>query len=135
MHPMRSWHFCVLALAGLLMGSPVWAEVGRLELGVPAAQADLTMGCLYPMTERAAIYGRDSIAGIQVALDELQARQQAGEPVPRLRVIIDDDQSKASYGVSLAKSFITRMVCRCCAAWSRPGSRWQSANWPARKKY
>ena len=106
MHPMRSWHFCVLALAGLLMGSPVWAEVGRLELGVPAAQADLTMGCLYPMTERAAIYGRDSIAGIQVALDELQARQQAGEPVPRLRVIIDDDQSKASYGVSLAKSFI-----------------------------
>ena len=106
MHPMRSWRFCAPALAGLLIGSSACAEVGRLELGVPAAQADLTMGCLYPMTERAAIYGQDSIVGIQVALDELQARQQAGEPVPRLRVIIDDDQSKASYGVSLARSFI-----------------------------
>ena len=106
MHPMRSWRHCALALAGLLLGSFACAEVGRLELGVPAAQADLTMGCLYPMTERAAIYGQDSIIGIQVALNELQARRLAGEPVPRLRVIIDDDQSKASYGVSLARSFI-----------------------------
>lgn len=134
MHPMRSWRFCAPALAGLLIGSSACAEVGRLELGVPAAQADLTMGCLYPMTERAAIYGQDSIVGIQVALDELQARQQAGEPVPRLRVIIDDDQSKASYGVSLARSFIHKDGVQVLCGMVSSGWRWRSANWPARKK-
>lgn len=106
MHPMRLWAYCLLTLSGLLVSVSASAEVGRLELGVPASQADLTMGCLYPMTERAAIYGHDSILGIQVALNELQARRVAGEPVPRVRVIVDDDQSKASYGVSLAKSYI-----------------------------
>ncbi|WP_300725449.1 ABC transporter substrate-binding protein [Pseudomonas sp.] len=106
MRPIRQWGFHFLALSSLLASAAVCAEAGRLELGVPAAHADLTMGCLYPMTERAAIYGLDSILGIQVALAELEARHQAGEPVPRLRVIVDDDQSKASYGVSLAKSFV-----------------------------
>ena len=44
---------------GFLMARLEEAECACLwlELGVPAAQADLTMGCLYPMTERAAIYG------------------------------------------------------------------------------
>lgn len=96
----------VVALSGLLLGAVPAAQAGRVELGAAAAHAELTLGCLYPMTERAAIYGQDSIAGIQVALSELQAEREAGQQVPRLRVIIDDDQSKASYGTSLAKAFI-----------------------------
>lgn len=102
----RPWFHCALALGGLLLSVVASAQVGRVELGAAASQADLTMGCLYPMTERAAIYGQDSIAGIQIALGELQAQREAGQQVPRLRVIIDDDQSKASYGVGLAKNFI-----------------------------
>ena len=102
----RHWFQVALAFSSVLVSVAACAQVGRLELGVAAGQADLTMGCLYPMTERAAIYGQDSIVGIQVALDELHARREAGELLPRLRVIVDDDQSKASYGVSLAKSFI-----------------------------
>lgn len=102
----RPWFHCALALGGLLLSVASVAQVGRVELGAAASQADLTMGCLYPMTERAAIYGQDSIAGVQVALIELQAMREAGDKVPRLRVIIDDDQSKASYGVGLAKNFI-----------------------------
>lgn len=98
----------VVALSGLLLAYAGSVQAGRVELGAPAAQAELTLGCLYPMTERAAIYGQDSIAGIQVALSELQARRDAGEALPQLRVIIDDDQSKASYGVSLARSFIRK---------------------------
>jgi len=84
MSTMRQWAYGLLALSTLLVSPLSSADVGRLELGVPAADADLTMGCLYPMTERAAIYGHDSIIGIQVALNELQARRVAGEPVPRL---------------------------------------------------
>ena len=98
----------VVALSGLLLAYAGSVQAGRVELGAPAAQAELTLGCLYPMTERAAIYGQDSIAGIQVALSELQARREAGEAVAQMRVIIDDDQSKASYGVSLARSFIRK---------------------------
>lgn len=102
----RPWFYCSLTLCSLLLSVVASAQVGRVELGAAASQADLTMGCLYPMTERAAIYGQDSIAGIQIALGELQAQREAGQQVPRLRVIIDDDQSKASYGVGLAKNFI-----------------------------
>ncbi|MDR6711395.1 branched-chain amino acid transport system substrate-binding protein [Pseudomonas hunanensis] len=98
----------VVALSGLLLAHASTAQAGRVELGAAAGQADLTLGCLYPMTERAAIYGQDSIAGIQVALSELQAQRDAGEQLPRLRVIIDDDQSKASYGTSLARAFIRK---------------------------
>lgn len=98
----------VIALSGLLLAHAGMAQAGRVELGAAATQADLTLGCLYPMTERAAIYGQDSIAGIQVALGELQAEREAGQQLPRLRVIIDDDQSKASYGTSLARAFIRK---------------------------
>ena len=98
----------VIALSGLLLSHAGMAQAGRVELGAAATQADLTLGCLYPMTERAAIYGQDSIAGIQVALGELQAEREAGQQLPRLRVIIDDDQSKASYGTSLARAFIRK---------------------------
>ncbi|UVJ43647.1 ABC transporter substrate-binding protein [Pseudomonas sp. LS1212] len=96
----------IVALSSLLLSLASNAQAGRVELGAAASQADLTLGCLYPMTERAAIYGQDSIAGIQVALGEVQAQREAGQQVPRIRVIIDDDQSKASYGASLAKDFI-----------------------------
>ncbi|EJD6677590.1 ABC transporter substrate-binding protein [Pseudomonas aeruginosa] len=96
----------VVALGSLMLSLASHAQAGRVELGAAQSQADLTLGCLYPMTERAAIYGQDSIAGVQVALNELQAQQDAGQHVPRMRVIIDDDQSKPSYGASLAKAFI-----------------------------
>ncbi|NNJ15237.1 ABC transporter substrate-binding protein [Pseudomonas putida CSV86] len=98
----------LIALSVLLLGFACTADAGRVELGAAATQADLTLGCLYPMTERAAIYGQDSIAGIQVALSELQGLREAGEQVPRMRVIIDDDQSKASYGTGLARAFIRK---------------------------
>jgi branched-chain amino acid transport system substrate-binding protein len=95
-----------VVLSGLLLAHASTVHAGRVELGAAAQQTDLTLGCLYPMTGRAALYGQDSIAGIQVALTELQAQREAGQQVPRMRVIVDDDQSKASYGTSLARAFI-----------------------------
>lgn len=82
------------------------AHAARVTLGVPAVEADLTMGCLYPMAGRAASYGQDSIAGIEIALRDLKAERAAGGDTPRLRVIIDDDLSKASYGVRLAEDYL-----------------------------
>lgn len=82
------------------------AQATRFELGAEAASADFTVGCMYPMTGRAAIYGKDSIAGIQIALDDLAREAATGLPVPRIRVIVDDPRSKASYAVRLAEDFI-----------------------------
>lgn len=84
------------------------ALAARVELGAAAEQADIRMGCLYPMTGRATVYGQDSIAGIDIALRELAAEAAAGLPRPKLRVIVDDDLSKASYGVRLAEDFIRK---------------------------
>ncbi len=77
---------------------------GRVELGAPEATADATIACMYPMTGRSVSYGRDSIAGIQLALEELAADPGA----PRLRVIVDDSRSKSSFAVRMADDFIHR---------------------------
>lgn len=77
-------------------------SVGRVELGADAADADATIACLYPMTGRAASYGRDSIVAIRMALDELATDPAA----PRLRVIVDDSRSKASFAVRMVEDFI-----------------------------
>ncbi len=99
-------------LAGILwlIISPLAADqngaakepVGRVELGAPAAEADATVACMYPMTGRPASYGRDSIAGIRVALAELAQQPDS----PKLRVIVDDSRSKASFAVRMAEDFI-----------------------------
>lgn len=84
------------------------AFAARFELGATPAEADVTVGCMYPMTGRAAAYGRDSIDGIRVALADLENEAAAGLPVPRLRFIVDDPRSKASYALRLAQDFIER---------------------------
>ena len=99
---------CITIIAAtliLLTGKPAQAE--RFELGATPAEADAVVGCLYPMTGRSATYGRDSIAGIQIALDDLAAEAATGLPAPKLRIIADDPRSKASYAVRLAQDFIT----------------------------
>ncbi|MCC5810427.1 MAG: ABC transporter substrate-binding protein [Ectothiorhodospiraceae bacterium] len=77
---------------------------GRTELGASADEADAVVGCMYPMTGRPASYGKDSIAAIRIALDDVA--NQAGSP--RLRVIVDDTRSKASFAVRMANDFIDR---------------------------
>lgn len=93
-----------LAISPLAIGEGGVATepVGRVELGASAAEADVTVACMYPMTGRPASYGRDSIAGIRVALAELAHQPDA----PRLRVIVDDSRSKASFAVRMAEDFI-----------------------------
>lgn len=94
-----------IVLACLTTGAATGAPArGRVELGASADKAEVTIGCLYPMTGRAAIYGRDSVAGIRLALADLAAEGGA----PRLRVIVDDDRSKASFAVRLAEDYIAQ---------------------------
>lgn len=93
-----------VALAAALGPAPARA---RIELGASAAEADVTIGCMFPMTGRSAIYGRDSVGGIRVALERL-AQQPAAGRRPRLRILVDDDRSKASHAVQLAADYLRR---------------------------
>ncbi|EAZ99845.1 ABC transporter substrate-binding protein [Marinobacter sp. ELB17] len=86
----------------LLLNSttPVYAE----GLGASEDQADITVGCLYPMSGRAGILGRDSVVGIRLALKYLE--QQASADSPRLRILLGDTKSKVSTATTLARRFI-----------------------------
>lgn len=77
----------------------------RIELGASAGQADAVIGCMFPMTGRGGLYGRDSVAAIELALAEIAARP-GGKP--RLRVLVEDTKSKPSYGIEIAQLFIDR---------------------------
>jgi len=81
--------------------------MARIEFGAPAQTADATIGCMFPLGGRAAIYGRDSIAGMKLALADLTAELPTGT-APRLHVLVEDDRSKASVATRIAENFITR---------------------------
>lgn len=92
-----------IGMAALGMAAAMSDAEARVEFGASAGEADITMGCMFPMAGRAGIYGRDSIGGMKVALAELASQ---GKSAPRIRVIVDDDRSKASFAVRLAEDFI-----------------------------
>ncbi len=73
-------------------------------LGAEKAEADITVGCLYPMSGRAGVLGRDSVVGIRLALAYLQ--QNAEPEWPKLRILLGDTKSKRSTAATLAKRFI-----------------------------
>ncbi|MDP1901427.1 MAG: ABC transporter substrate-binding protein [Rubrivivax sp.] len=96
--------------AGLLwLAAMIWPLTcqARIEFGASAAAADATVGCMFPLAGRAAIYGRDSIAGMKLALADL-ATELPPATLPRLRILVEDDRSKASVGTRIAEDFITR---------------------------
>lgn len=94
--------FCCALLAALFLALPALA---RIELGAPAAQAEAVVGCMFPMTGRGGLYGRDSVAAIELALAEIAA-ERGGRP--RLRVLVEDTKSKPSLGASIAQSYIEK---------------------------
>jgi branched-chain amino acid transport system substrate-binding protein len=100
---LRTSRLAPLVLASLAAAHPS-ATSARIDLGAPAARADVTVGCMFPMTGRSGIYGRDSVGGIRVALEQLAAEKDA----PRIRVLVEDSRSKAAYAVRLAEDYIRR---------------------------
>lgn len=102
------WQRCnccaMLLLAALATPLAVQA---RIEFGAPAGTADATVGCMFPLAGRAAIYGLDSIAGMKLALADLKAELPEGQ-LSKLRILVEDDRSKASVATRIAENFIQR---------------------------
>lgn len=97
----RGW----LTLAVAAFAWPLACQA-RIDIGAAPDKADATVGCMFPLAGRAAIYGRDSIAGMKLALADL-AEQMPGT-APKLRILVEDDRSKASVGMRIAENFISR---------------------------
>lgn len=93
----------------LVVAALIWplASQARIEFGTSEATADATVGCMFPLAGRAAIYGRDSIAGMKLALADLATELPAGS-LPKLRILVEDDRSKASVATRIAEDFIAR---------------------------
>jgi branched-chain amino acid transport system substrate-binding protein len=95
---------------GLLL-SALFCSAGvaqaRLEFGAPAGHADATVGCMFPLAGRAAIYGMDSVGGMKLALADLAAGLDV-KSAPRLRILVEDDRSKASVAIRIAENYIAR---------------------------
>jgi branched-chain amino acid transport system substrate-binding protein len=65
---------------------------------------DLTIGCLYPLTGRAARYGHDSIVGAEMAAEEVNAA--GGVLGKELRLLFADDRSDPTYAVKVAQRYV-----------------------------
>lgn len=103
---LRSIRHGGLVLASALLAWPITSQA-RIEFGASMQTADATVGCLFPLAGRAAIYGRDSIAGMKLALADLAAGVPPGT-APKLRILVEDDRSKASVATRIAEDFISR---------------------------
>jgi branched-chain amino acid transport system substrate-binding protein len=84
-----------MLLLAVLWGTPANAQDTRF----------VDIGCMYPMTGRGALYGRDSVAAIEMALEEVNAS--GGATGYKLRTQFADSQSKPAFAVSIARRFIT----------------------------
>lgn len=91
----------ILWLITITFAMPSWAQE---SLGASKDTADIVVGCLYPMSGRAGVLGRDSVVGIRLALEYIE--QQENSKLPRLRVLLGDTKSKRSTAVAIAKRFI-----------------------------
>lgn len=76
-----------------------------LTLGATKAQAQASVGCLFPMSGKGGLYGQDSVTGIQLAFEFLNKQQ---PPAPKIRVIVADSSSKASKATRQVRNFIQR---------------------------
>lgn len=96
------------ALLALLL-RPAQAE---LVLGASEDEADVKVGCLFPLNGRGGLYGKDSAVGIQLAFEWLEQQE---TDYPKIRVMIEDSRSKLSRATRLVRDFVredgARFIC------------------------
>lgn len=99
-----------LLLLSWLLLNPVEAE--ELALGASKAEAQVNVGCLFPMGGRGGIYGQDSVAGIRLAFEYLEQQRLTYPPI---RVLVSDSSSKASKAARQVRNFVredgVRFIC------------------------
>jgi branched-chain amino acid transport system substrate-binding protein len=96
----RSFFSLMTKLAGTL----TFAGLSILPLAGLAAGQDITIGAALPMSGDVSYYGQDSRRGIDLALDEINAKGGAGGH--HLRVIYEDTQGQGTLAVSAIRALL-----------------------------
>jgi len=71
---------------------------------VAAEDKTIDIGAMYPMTGRAGLYGKDSVAAMEIAVDEINSK--GGVAGYTLNVYFTDTKVKPAYAVRVAKRYI-----------------------------
>ena len=69
-----------------------------------AQEKVVKIGALYPMTGRSGIYGMDSVAAAEMAVEEINAK--GGAAGYKIVFINTDSKAKPDYSVNVAKRYI-----------------------------
>jgi branched-chain amino acid transport system substrate-binding protein len=74
-------------------------------LTASAAGKTIKIGAMYPMTGRAGLYGKDSVAAAEMAIDEINGK--GGVAGYKIDATFTDSKAKPAYAVRVAKRYIT----------------------------
>lgn len=69
------------------------------------AEKVIKIGAMYPMTGRAGLYGKDSVAAAEIAVNEINAK--GGVAGYKIDLLTTDSKAKPPYAVRVAKRYIT----------------------------
>ncbi|WP_027994083.1 ABC transporter substrate-binding protein [Sinorhizobium meliloti] len=78
--------------------------IALLAIGNGALAQPVKIGCLYPLSGPAGLYGRDSAIAIRLAQRHIESLRGAG--YPELEIVIEDTRSKPLRSLQIARKFI-----------------------------
>ena len=90
----QAWISLVVAVVSLVV----------IPLSQAAEEKVVKIGAMYPMTGRAGLYGMDSVAAAQMAIEEVNAKGLAGGY--KLEATFTDSKAKPDYAVTVANRYI-----------------------------
>lgn len=91
----HTWSCLVVAVLSLIV----------VPLSQAAEEKVIKIGAMYPMTGRAGLYGKDSVAAAEMAIDEVNAKGIAGGY--KIEAYFTDSKAKPAYAVRVANRYIT----------------------------
>ncbi len=91
----------------MLIGLITIALALGLSAFTPAAADEkvIKIGAMYPMTGRAGLYGKDSVAAAEMAVEEINSK--GGVAGYKIELLTTDSKAKPPYAVRVAKRYIT----------------------------
>lgn len=91
----KCWICLILALLAFIV----------IPVSVSASEKVIKIGALYPMTGRAGLYGKDSVAAAEMAIDEINAK--GGVAGYTIDAYFSDSKVKPAYAIRVAKRYIS----------------------------
>jgi branched-chain amino acid transport system substrate-binding protein len=101
----KSWSVWVMGAVALCIISSILAGCARRESGT-TQQTTLKIGAVLPLSGDAAVYGKAIKDGIDLALSEISGMDEFKGK--KIEIIYEDDQGKASVGVSAVQKLISQ---------------------------